>query len=245
MKNRCITCLLLSFILLNACQTLKNVNEKLPDWKLYEQSIAEAMSPDSAKVCSTLVEVSGKNPDLIWKEIEGNNYILVVTWKQNVSYYQPYLDSSFYNTGNYPIWITTAPELLNRMKEEQYTDADQRLRQLLGLPPNSVYSYFVEFWVKPSDLFRPCPDKEITDNACSLCFPQNTDSLHQVWINDNRVSRYYDCELENKYPWTQLGYTFDWNPENKKHIGLSEFVIQKNANIVVKQIYTTTDYLNQ
>ena len=118
-----------------------------------------------------------------------------------------------------------------------------RLKQLLGLPPNAIYSYFVEFWVKPEDLFRPCPDNEITDNQCDVCFPQNTEASYKNWINENRVSRYYGCKIDEKYPWTQLGYTYDWNPRNKSHVGLSEFVIGANKNIVVNAIYTTEEYL--
>ena len=52
------------------------------------------------------------------------------------------------------------------------------------------------------------------------------------------------CSSE-KYPWTQLGYTYDWNPENKSHVGLSEFVIGENKNIVIKAIYSTNDYLEK
>jgi len=165
--------------------------------------------------------------------------------KKYFLYYQPYLDSSFYNTGAYDIWITTAPELYNRMHNYKlnYSDVYLRLKQLSGLPPNSDYSYFVEFWVKPEDLFRPCPDEEITDGTCQLCFPEKTDSTHIRWINENRVSRYYPCDLYNKYPWTQLGYTYDWAPQNETHVGLSEFVIKENANVVVEAIYTTEEYL--
>ena len=228
-----------------ACQTTKINVENTANWNLYKQAVLDAMAPDSSKIDLNLVPINTQNNDLVWKEINGENYLLVVTWKQDITYYQPYLDSAFYNTGNYPIWITTAPELLNRIKEEKYTDVNTRLKQLLGLPPNSVYSYFVEFWVKPSDLFRPCPDREVSDKACSLCFPSNTDSTHIEWINENRISRYYACDLFDKYPWTQLGYTYDWNATNVKHLGLSEFVIAKNSNIVVKQIYTTEQYLNQ
>jgi hypothetical protein len=212
---------------------------------LYQKAISNAMSPDSSKICYQLIPVNTQNNALIRKNINGEEYILVVTWKQNVKYYKPYIDSTFYNTGPYPIWITTVPELAERMKNERYESTDDRLKQLLGLPPNSVYSYFVEFWVKPEDLFRPCPDKEITDQNCSLCFPQNTDSTHISWINSNRIDRYYQCDLYSKYPWTQLGYTYDWNPENKSHVGLSEFVIGTNKKIVVKAIYTTEEYLQK
>jgi hypothetical protein len=212
---------------------------------LYQQAIAEAMSPDSSKICFDLVPINKKNNKLIWKTIGGEEYLLVVTWKQNVNYYKPYLDSAFYNTRSYPIWVTTAPQLNERMKNENANDVDLRLKQLLGLPPNSVYSYFVEFWVKPEDLFRPCPDDEISDKSCSLCFPPNTDSTHIIWINSNRIDRYYQCDLYSNYPWSQLGYTYDWNPDNKTHVGLSEFVIDANKNIVVKAIYTTSEYLSK
>ncbi len=211
----------------------------------YQKAIADAMSPEPSKICNSLVSITKDNKNLTWKTINGEDYILVVTWKQSIQYYAPYIDSAFYNTGNYEIWITTSPELLDRFKGGRRVDTNRRLQQMLGLPPNSVYNYFVEFWVRPQDLFRPCPDKEIADGTCSLCFPQGTDSTYMAWINGNRISRYYPCDLFNKYPWTQLGYTYDWNPRNKSHVGLSEFVIGKNKKIIVQAIYTTAQYLNR
>lgn len=229
-----------------ACSSLKNTATiPISNKQAYQNAIEESMSPAPSKIDSNLVPINFENKNLIWKNIEGEEYLLVVSWKQDTSYYNPFIDSLFYNTGAYPIWITTAPELINRMKTEKYNDVNLRLKQLLGLPPTSQYSYFVEFWVKPSDLFRPCPDKEINDSSCELCFPENTDSTHIKWINENRISRYYPCELYDKYPWSQLGYTYDWNTENKDHMGLSEFVIKQNSNIVVNAIYTTKEYLNK
>jgi hypothetical protein len=236
--------LLLVLLLFEACQTLKTAHQETPtDAFLYQKSIENAIYPEAAKVDTSLVFVGKQNKNLVWKNINGEDYLLVVTWKQNVTYYKQYLDSAFYNTGSYPIWITTAPELQQRMKLEKPKDVNRRLIQLLGLPPNSVYSYFVEFWVKPADLFRPCPDQEITDKKCDICFPEKADPTHIAWINSNRISRYYQCDLYSQYPWTQLGYTYDWNPDNKSHVGLSEFVIGANKKIVVKGIYTTAEYL--
>ncbi len=238
--------LFVSILVAVGCRPVKTVNHTVSDDKsLYQGSIENSMSPSPGKIYRNLVAITPQNKDLVWKKIKYENYILVVTWKQNISYYKPYLDSAYYNTGKYQIWVTTAPELLKRMKKENPANADLRLKQLLGLPPNATYSYFVEFWVKPEDLFRPCPDKEITDSQCDLCFPENTNPAHVSWINSNRISRYYACEVYEKYPWTQLGYTYDWNPDNKSHIGLSEFVIDINKNIIVKAIYTTNDYLKK
>jgi len=235
-----ISLLLALFLSFMACQTTR---KGLNDTILYQQSIQNAIYPEASKVSDKLVPVVKQNQNLVWKNIGGEDYILVVTWKQNITYYKQYLDSAFYNTGQYPIWITTAPELKQRMQQEKVKDANRRLIQLLGLPPNSVYSYFVEFWVKPADLFRPCPDNEITDSKCETCFPKQTDPQHISWINENRISRYYQCDLSQQYPWTQLGYTYDWNPKNKSHVGLSEFVIGANKKIIVKAIYPTEEYL--
>lgn len=245
MKTRLFFILILVFLQIPCFPQSLTGFDSLSQSALYQEAISDAMSPDSSKICYELAPINKQNNNLIWKTINGEDYLLVVTWKQKVDYYKPYLDSAFYNTGLYPIWITTAPELIKRMNKEKVIEVDLRLKQLLGLPPTSVYSYFVEFWVKPDDLFRPCPDKEISDMNCNLCFPQNTDSIHIEWINSNRIDRYYSCELFNKYPWTQLGYTYDWSPNNNSHVGLSEFVIGANKKIVVNAIYTTKEYLQK
>ena len=208
--------------------------------ELYKLSIINSIYPDSSEICTKLVQINDSNKTLIRKNINGEEYILVCTWKQNVSFYQK---DTVFNTGTYPIWVTTAPELKNRIKKESPKDVNLRLIQLLGLPPTAQYSYFVEFWVRPVDLFRPCPDKEITDGKCDICFPEGTDPEHIKWINENRISRYYQCDLYYQYPWGQLGYTYDWNPKNKSHFGLSEFIIGANKTIYINRIVTTLEYL--
>lgn len=209
------------------------------DRDLYKQSIVNSIYPDSSKIYTDLVQINSSNKSLIRKSINNEEYILVCTWKQNIVFY----NKDVFNTGNWPLWVTTAPELKNRFKSESVKDTNQRLIQLLGLPPGSKYSYFVEIWVRPQDLFRPCPDKEITDGKCDLCFPSGTDADHIKWINENRISRYYQCELYNQYPWGQLGYTYDWNPDNKSHVGLSEFIIGANKTVYINRIVPTEEYL--
>lgn len=239
--------LVLSVLLFFAsCQTLKLTSTQTLDEHLfYQQSIQNAMSPGQDKVYNNLVSINSQNPDLIRKTINNVEYILVVTWKQDTIYYKSDQTTGFYNTGERPIWVTTAPELLQRMKKENAENVNSRLNQLLGLPPTSTYNYFIEIWVNPEDLFRPCPDNEITDKTCDLCFPDKTDSSYISWINDLRIQSYYDCNLYKKYPWTQLGYTYDWNIGNKTHVGLSEFVIAKNKNVVINKFYSTKDYLKK
>ena len=154
--------------------------------------------------------------------------------------------SGEYNTGNYEIWVTAAPELYQRMKKVNPADRSLRLKQLLGLPPSAENKIFIELWVKPSDVFRPCPDNEVDDQQCNLCFTarDSADASYIEWFNRSRIDRYYATGLYNQYPWTQLGYTYDWHPRNRSHRGLSEFVVQKNKTVYIEKAYATDEYLD-
>jgi len=100
-----------------------------------------------------------------------------------------------------------------------------RMLQLLGMPATNTPQYLVEIWVKPDDLFRPSPDNEITDNTAGLYFPDSTNSDYIIWFNNNIITSYYPEKGKTKYPWTRLGYTYDWgNPMHEE--GLSEFILR-------------------
>jgi len=112
-----------------------------------------------------------------------------------------------------------------------------RLEQLLGLPPDDGKQWFVELWVWPADLFRPAPDPEITDQGAGLDFPDSASPEYRAWFDDLRSKSYG----ENGYPWTRLGYTYDWGSPDD-HVGLSEFVINKGAPIEVRSVTPTVVY---
>lgn len=210
--------------------------------KLYNDAVKTSMYPYSLPADTALIGLTAANKDLVHKQIEGEDYILMVTWKAK-DYYP---DSGVYENGNFEIWVTAAPELRQRMAGQHLKDTSMRIRQLLGLPPEAGNKLFVEFWVRPNDMFRPCPDKEVGDNRCNLCYTHSdsADANHLRWMDANRLSRYYQCNLQQRYPWTQLGYTYDWNPANKTHIGLCEFVVQPHSRIYVNRKYSTTAYLS-
>ena len=46
-----------------------------------------------------------------------------------------------------------------------------RLEQRLGLPPKAGKDAFLEVWIDPADLFRPCPDPGIADRECQVDVP--------------------------------------------------------------------------
>ena len=107
--------LLFALTLLISCNVLSQ------NRKLYELSIINSIRPDSSKIYYDLIQINDSNKNLIRKTINGEEYILVCTWKQNVSFYQK---DTIFNTGVYPIWVTTAPELKERIKLESPKDTN-------------------------------------------------------------------------------------------------------------------------
>jgi hypothetical protein len=113
-----------------------------------------------------------------------------------------------------------------------------RLKQLLGLPAGSNKDRVVELWVTPANMFRPSPDPEINDSVAQLDFPMGTPQAHMDWINNLKASSYG----MNGYPWTRLGYTYDWSPDAQSEVGLSEFVVPKGSMVKVESVTPTDTY---
>ena len=105
-------------------------------------------------------------------------------------------------------------------------------------------------WVNPADLFRPSPDGEVDDTVAELELPgperfasQQDYEFHRDWYNLQLSIDDYDNPAKG-YPWTRLGYTYDWgNPASE--VGLSEFVITAGATIKIENVYETTAYCTQ
>ncbi|MDJ0633631.1 MAG: hypothetical protein QNJ34_10625 [Xenococcaceae cyanobacterium MO_188.B29] len=151
------------------------------------------------------------------------------------------------------LWVTVVPELKNFCTGYDATGENLvlRLEQLLGLPPSHKKSKnIVEFWVAPQDIFRPTPDPEITDREAELEFRQSNNFLivseeYKDWYN-NRLNEFNSQLKDMKpdkipFPWTRLGYTYDWG-ESENHIGLSEFVVRKGADIEIDSVSTVNEY---
>jgi len=214
-------------------------------WNLYKSAVINSAYTDSSKIWNGLISINDTSHSLRDTMIGNERYVLVVTWKGSNYYAQtntPYAQPI--SSQGYDMWVTIAPELKNKVKGTKPANLDLRLEQLLGLPPvKKYYNLFFEFWVRPQDLYRPCPDNEITDNACQLAFPANVAPEYRAWADSQRISRFFGGEPTQRYPWTELGYTYDWSPLNPSHHGCSEFVIKRWATIYQRYFYTTSEYI--
>lgn len=77
MKKR-ISLLLFLFLSFMACQIIR---KDLNDTFLYQQSIQNSIYPEARKVSDKLAPVVKQNQNLVWKNLGGEDYILVDTWK--------------------------------------------------------------------------------------------------------------------------------------------------------------------
>ena len=210
----------------------------------YAKALDLAKNPTPERIYDQLTAIVPDNPRLAWKDIDGHPHVRVASWVSTFKYYQDSVGKP-YNTGKYDIWVTAAPFVQELCRDPEFrgADVDARLVQLLGLPPGTSKQGFMSAWVRADDLFRPCPDNEVTDTVCGLALPNDVEPWYRAWFNDLRAKQYFvakDPEWPG-WPWTQLGYTFDWH-DLERPIGVSEFVIKNNATIQIEALTPPAEY---
>ncbi|MEQ8999155.1 MAG: hypothetical protein RID53_21865 [Coleofasciculus sp. B1-GNL1-01] len=219
--------------------TLASVDSSLLETLLkrsYLRAVKDAEVADESEISTTLQAISANNPNLKWRDYQGQKQVLMVTWTSWNGYdNQVGLPMEL----SREIWVTAVPELQTFARTVNFDPESLtlRLEQYLGLPPHNGKTKFVEMWVNASDLFRPCPDAEINDTRCDVKFPETVDPQHQDWINTLQLASYGD----KGYPWTRLGYSYDWGSLDGE-IGASEFIVRKGANITIESVKNTVDY---
>jgi hypothetical protein len=220
----------------------------------YRAAIQDAALVEPEKDVDTLIPITPDNPLLTWNATK--TQVLVVTWKSQTAYeryIKPNLQSS--KREDQLLWVTVAPQVkafcqryLKQYPNATAADLALRLKQYLGLSPNWNYDQFVELWVSPQDLFRPCVNPDITQRQCLLDFdgapPKVTGSTPGAGIQDYPAfyrSLYFKSIRAALQPWTGLGYTYDWGSPISR-VGASEFILVPGAAYTIKQAEPTGSY---
>ena len=214
---------------------------------LYTSAVADAAMASPVEISSELTPIAPYVQSLIRRRAPGDSagreprHVRVATW---TSHLDTVARGDSLQTTWGDTWVTVAPEMQTFCQALNLRgDAlDVRLAQRLGLPPDTRHEHFVEYWVRPANLFRPCPDPEITDQDCELSRPRPASRVqvsaeHTAWMDSVHAASYGD----NGYPWTRLGYTYDWNPATPE-TGPSEYVIPQGSTVEVHANVETTEY---
>ncbi len=186
--------------------------------------------------------------------------IVVTTFVSERAWEQKYKNNvgKEINAKKYGIWVTIPHEFKNACKGfiEQYDITDEedfliyRATQLLGLPANSNKKKIIKILVDTEYLFRPSADREIHDNTAGEIDFENPGLLLEPSKQFLETQEAFDAfkvwfsgAYSDKYPWTKLGYTYDWGNANSD-FGVSEFVIMGNSKIKILATYDLLEYCN-
>jgi hypothetical protein len=225
-----------------------NVND-LNEW-IYPEGLAKSKH-EFYTTNNILTDLNTENKSIRDTLINGFRYVLMLSWKSDAFCRERLQKTGFpldsYRSApkifSFPLFMTAQSDVqewtrANQVKPDvqQYRE---RLMELLGLPPNSVNDTFVEFWAKEDDLFRPAIDPSL--EGSQMFYQINAEYV--TALAEYSKNSYSNENFLMQYPFTGCGYTYDWNPSNATHQGLSEFVLKENRTVYVRRKVSTKDYL--
>ncbi len=185
-------------------------------------------------------------------DLASGKEVTVATWKR-ANQVSRYKDKAPDDT-----WVTVEPYLKEfcrafaKSHDGNVDELTQRLEQRLGLPPAAGYDTFVRIRLReatPKTIFRPCSNPATDKTLCEAGPPSDSPSgektaKYAAWFYKQYYTA-YGLPRPNLYPWTALGYTFDWAQGSDGQFlryGESEFVIPRGAPIEVLGAMTTAEY---
>lgn len=207
--------------------------------ELYKNAVIDAMVAEPEEI-HPLVTITENDPLVSWK----NGKVLMLTLHKYPDFYTEGKDVTL-TFGH--SWTFTDKEIEDWYKKnkQNITDWPLRFKQLLGITLEQNHTHVSAFWTDPKDIKRPAyqpdPSKQLTKETL------DGTALNELsdWFCSNIISSYYIGKA--KYPWTRLGYTYDW-ADNGKEYGVTEFVVLKDSTVTVeftKSISEFVDWLEE
>jgi hypothetical protein len=208
----------------------------------YQKAVREAEQQVPAEVAEGLVEIPPDRP------------VNVDSWisEEEIARFRAG-SGKWLDRAPEDVWVTVEPKLEKfcaaffASHGHDIRQLTLRLEQRLGLPPDNTKKQFLEIHLDhptPEVIFRPCLNPAIDRVDCQEP-PSGPDIDHRNWLR-RQYRDSYEGLPQNSYPWTALGYTFDWAPGPQpgefQRFGESEFVIRKGAPIQVLQAVDTAEY---
>ena len=140
------------------------------------------------------------------------------------------------------VWTFTDREIAAWYAENKagVTDWPLRLKQLVGVPPDGEYTHVSAMWVAVEDVRRPAYSTDITTADMPTALPESTPEEYRDWFTGNILWSYFD----SAYPWTRLGYTYDW-ADNGTEYGLTEFWVAPGTQAEVAYTDTIAEFIDR
>lgn len=234
-------------------------------WRAYGDAIRDAAVSLPGEVVTDLLVPTPDDPRTQWATFNDEQYVLVqtVSFKPvtSVSSGESFAAAS-------DVWIAIPGEMDEVCFEYgcaqmNVDELDMVFKQVIGLPPDADYSVLSRFWVRPTDLVRPCTNVDPMTSSCPQLMTNTTrgssdwsDFLFGQGMYSWRLPRrgtpmpriscaqdYENVTNGNCYgfPWTRLGYTYDWTPGAKDDRGVTEFVVPEGTTVYLDSVGTQRD----
>ena len=237
----------------------------------YQYAVHDAMIANEWEK-KPLIAISEKTKGLEWKTStkSGKRFVKVLHWAgnymwKNTTESERFQTKSRVKIGDDALWVSIPFEVKafigDNLQQTKGVAREDRLKQYFGMPLSAEKIGFLEIWVEEKDLFRPTPDREISDDKAELDFrdsdltfktkkaidmtpEEKRDKEHYEWMTKLAKASYLDKDpLHDNppYPWTRLGYTRDWGNDETAQ-GASEFCIVPGARVYIASKIKTDDY---
>ena len=225
------------------------------------------------RLTGDLLQVTGSGDGNTWKNIGGRDKVLVSTICNYPGYDRATFgqtgETQVLNTYG-DVWVALEPErsaALHALFPQGSANTESvqaRMLQYTGIPTAQTSDRVVEMFVDPTDknaagthetgMFRPTPNVEISAQPTNLEWSAGAEAAWEFgggaqktpkqWIIDNSAHNFGAASVP-PYPWTGLGYTYDWGEgADDNHRGGTEFILSgQNNTASVSAVVSTGSYL--
>ena len=215
--------------MLAGCKEVALDNDAL--WKI---AMTDAVFSDDDEI-HELVTLTKEDNQTIWDE--AGKRVLLLSWH---NYDDPCAPGDSIRTEYGDIWATSVGEMQTWYAQngDGVEDWELRFAQLLGVHADEGYTRFTAFWVSPEDVIRPAYITDVTKQM-ENDYTALTDEAYKTWFDGNIIWSYF----ESDYPWTRLGYTYDWSGGESEY-GLTEFLVSNGDKTEIAFTYPTAEFVD-
>ena len=203
--------------------------------QLWQAAMADAVFSQDDEV-RELVNLTPEDGRVIWDE--AGQRVLLLSWHD---YDDPCAPGAPLPEGCGDVWATSLGEMAAWYGAHAAGTEDWELRfaQLLGMPEEAGCTRFTAFWADPEQVLRPAyvtdPTQQMENDYALV--PEGD---YKDWFDGNILWSYFESE----YPWTRLGYTYDWSGGASEY-GLTEFLLRDAGDTEILFTDTTAEFVTR
>ncbi len=159
----------------------------------FRAALDDVMDPSLRDVVGGLMPLTSDTPGIVWDAGVTPDRVLVATWTDYDGYTER--ESQTINLTRDVLGNPGAADVgsVSRVRDEGGQPGRAPATAPRERAPAGAYDRVVELWTGLDDVFRPCPDDEVTNGECRLGLPQIPDGetpdadavAHSRWFSNN------------------------------------------------------------